>query len=397
MLIAEINTLGVQNQPLDLCLESEEMTIPQETGSSNINISKTLIKKIVRRIFQTPLGLLGLAIVKIPLFNKYKLYLLSTWQDVEKRNKIDEILYRYVFYSWIKFDYLKKKDPDKRETLKSICMGGEGGKNWAEYYQTKDKIIGSGGMIELNGKVGHMTFQEACPIFDEISSILENADSNYLVIQIGSSSGGETAYFAKMFPQHEFVGSDIYDEVVEYSNGFHNYPNLSFVKCSAKEIGNILNMVDIDIKNKPVLIYSSGSLQYVQPEHLTIFFNALSMFANFKILISEPGNESKGKTNEVKTSIFRGNFSYTHDYKWYAEKSGIEMVQCEIIRPYCPYADFPMHENTVHYFYSGKKLSVIYKNSRFHPERLIFPRQINESIVPSKSFHVENNGVIQSL
>ena len=107
-------------------------------------------------------------------------------------------------------------------------------------------------------------------------------------------------------------------------------------------------------KNKPVLIYSSGALNYVQPEHLTIFFNSLSKFANFKILISEPGNESKGKPNEVKTSIFRGEFSYTHDYKWYAEKSGIETVQCEIIRPYYPYEDFPIHENTVHYFYHGK-------------------------------------------
>ena len=93
MPIAEINTLGVQNQPFDPCLKSEEMTISQETGSSNINISVTLIKKIVRRIFQAPLGLLGLAIVKIPLFNKYKLHLLSTWQDFDKRNKIDEILW----------------------------------------------------------------------------------------------------------------------------------------------------------------------------------------------------------------------------------------------------------------------------------------------------------------
>jgi hypothetical protein len=190
-------------------------------------------------------------------------------------------------------------------------------------------------------------------VFDEVSSILENADSNYLVIQIGSSSGGEIAYFAKIFPQHEFVGSDIYDEVVEYASDYHNYSNISFVKCSAKEIGSILNIVDIK-KNKPVLIYSSGSLQYVQPEHLTSFFNSLGKFPKLKILIDDPGNESKGKPNEIKTSIYRGNFSYTHDYKWYAEKSGIETVQCEIIRPYYPYADFPMRENTVHYFYSGK-------------------------------------------
>jgi hypothetical protein len=300
-------------------------------------------QKIIKRIFQAPLGLLGLAIVKIPLFNKYKLHLLSTWQVFDKRSKIDEILYKYVYYLWIKFDYLKEKDPDKRETLKSICMGGEGGRRWAEYYQTKQITSSSGGVIDLNKKIGHMTLQESVPIFGEVSSILESADSNYLVIHIGSSSGSEIAYFAKMFPQHEFVGSDIYNEVVEYSSDYHNYPNLSFVKCSAKEIRNIFNIIEIDIKIKPILIYSRSSLQYVQPEHLSIFFNSLSKCANLKILISETAYEFKGKPGEIKTSIWRGNFSYTHDYKWYAEKSGIETVKCEIIRPYYPYEDFPMH------------------------------------------------------
>jgi hypothetical protein len=84
-----------------------------------------LAQKIIKRIFQAPLVLLALAIVKIPLFNKYKLHLLSTWQDFDKRNKIDDILYKFVYYLWIKFVYLKQMDPDKRETLKSICMGGE--------------------------------------------------------------------------------------------------------------------------------------------------------------------------------------------------------------------------------------------------------------------------------
>ena len=312
------------------------------------------ILKIIKRILQLHLGLIGLAIVKIYLFKKYKLHLLSTWQDVEKRNKIDEILYKYVYYLWVKFEYQKEKDPDKRETLKSIAMGGNCGKNWAIHYQNSHKSTDYEGAIDLNRKCGHITLREACPIFDEISSILENSDLNYLVIQIGSSSGREIAYFAKMFPQHEFVGSDIYNEVVSYSKGFHNYPNLSFVKCAAKDIVNIFNIIDIDIKNKPVLIFSSGSLQYVQPEHITIFFNSLSKFQNLKILLLEPGNEAKGKPDEIKTSIWKGNFSFTHDYKWYAEKLGIETTKCQIIRPYYPYEDFPIHKNTVHYFYSAK-------------------------------------------
>ena len=129
---------------------------------------------------------------------------------------------------------------------------------------------------------------------------------------------------------------------MEYASDYHNYSNLLFVKCSAKEIGSILNIVDIK-KNKHVLVFASSSLNYVQPEHLTIFFNSLSKFSNLKIFLHEAGNESTGKPDEIKTSIYRGEFSYTHDYKWYAEKSGIETVKCEIIRPYYPYEDFPMH------------------------------------------------------
>ena len=323
-------------------------------GKDSCHIMQLILIKMFKRFFQLPLGLISLAIVKIYLFKKYKLHLLSTWHGFEKRKKIDEILYKYVFFLWVKFEYLKEKCPDKRETLKAICMGGDCGKIWAEHYQKKYKSTGYEGSIDLSIKLGHMTLREASPIYDEISSILENADFNYLVIQIGSSSGREIAYFAKRFPQHEFVGSDIYDEVVEYSSCYHNYPNLSFVKCAAKDIVNIFNIIDIDIKNKPVLIFSSGSLQYAQPEHITIFFNSLSKFQNFKILLFEPGNEAKGKPDEIKTSIWRENFSYTHDYKWYAEKSGIETTKCQIIRPYYPYEDFPIHKNTVHYFYFGK-------------------------------------------
>ena len=75
------------------------------------------ILKIIKRILQLHLGLIGLAIVKIYLFKKYKLHLLSTWQDVEKRNKIDEILYKYVYFLWIKFEYLKEKEPQNKPSI----------------------------------------------------------------------------------------------------------------------------------------------------------------------------------------------------------------------------------------------------------------------------------------
>ena len=138
--------------------------------------------------------------VKLPIFNKYKLHLLSTWKDEEKRTKIDRFLFRVFFGVWIRFEYLKENNPDKRETLKSICMGGECGKNWAEFYQNEYAASGHEGTVALNAQIGHMTLKQACPVFDEVSAILGNTSSRYLVIQIGSSSGKDIAYFLKMFP-----------------------------------------------------------------------------------------------------------------------------------------------------------------------------------------------------
>ena len=220
-------------------------------------------------------------------------------------------------------------------------MGGASGKNWAKHYNSIP--------IDFTRKVGNMTLREAIPIFDVVETILSNAESNYSVIQVGSSSGKEIAYFATMFPQHQYLGTDIYKEVLEYSSQHNSLPNLSYALVSAKDIYNLLQTR----ATSSTLVYSIGALNYVKPEHLTIFFNSLSKFPNLKILLLEPGNESQGRVDELRNSIWRGDFSYTHDYKYYAEESGIETLECEIIKPYIPYNNFPTHRNIAHYFYYG--------------------------------------------
>jgi len=299
------------------------------------------LKRLLNIIVNLPRILIGVAIVKLPFFQSYKLHLLSTWRDYDKRSMIDNYLFSRVFSAWQRFEYLREIDPDKREDLKALAMGGASGKNWAKHYNIKP--------IDFTQKVGNMTKRESAPIFSAIETILSNTESNYSVIQVGSSSGRELAYFATMFPQHQYLGTDIYKEVLEYSSQHHSLPNLSFALVSAKDIYNLLQTR----ATSSILVCSIGSLQYVQPEHLTIFFNSLSKFPNLKILISEPANESQGRPDELRKSIWRGNFSYTHDYKYYAEESGIETLECEIIKPYIPYNNFPTYRNIVHYFYYG--------------------------------------------
>jgi len=110
---------------------------------------------------------------------------------------------------------------------------------------------------------------------------------------------------------------------------------------------------------KDILVFSSGSLQYVQPEHLQGFFKTLAKCPNLKILILEPASESQGKPDELEKSLARGGFSYTHDLKYYAELFGIKTVKCEIIRPYLPYEDLPTREIASHYFYYGQTKHIL--------------------------------------
>ena len=46
---------------------------------------------------------------------RYKKYLLLTWQDSGKRSFIDNLFYPIVLESWIKYEYLREPNPDRRE------------------------------------------------------------------------------------------------------------------------------------------------------------------------------------------------------------------------------------------------------------------------------------------
>ena len=145
------------------------------------------------------------------------------------------------------------------------------------------------------------------------------------------------------------MGTDIYYEVISYANQSHQIPNMSFILLDTKNISNLLDTY----RGKYYLIYTSGSFQYMQPEHLRNFFDSINSYNNLKIIITEPASEKKGSPDNLKKSIYRANFAYTHDYRYYAEKAGIMTKKCKIIRPYHPYDKFPMHKYVVTYYYYG--------------------------------------------
>jgi hypothetical protein len=258
---------------------------------------------------------------------------------VKKKRKglLDNFFYPAILSYWFKFEYLFEKNPDKRESLKKILMGGESGKEWAKYYDNQT--------LDFKAKIGCLTYNDACPLLSKLDKALSSATKPSIVVQIGSSSGREIAWLAERNPTHTYIGTDIYPEVIAYSSKHHNLPNLSFERYSAKEISNLLNKH----KDKKIILFSSGSLQYVQPEHLETFFNSINRFPKHEIILLEPG---KGNPEKIKGSLWRGNFSYTHNYRFYAEKASFITQICKIIKPYIN--DYSI-KNTVHYFYWARK------------------------------------------
>ncbi len=121
---------------------------------------KSTLRRILKFIYDCPELLLGGAICKLPLppVIRYKRHLLSTCFDSGKRTKIDKLLFPYVF-GWLKLQYRKETNPDRREELKSLAMGGTSGEKWAKTYDSRP--------LDFSSKVGHMTFGEANPIFSK--------------------------------------------------------------------------------------------------------------------------------------------------------------------------------------------------------------------------------------
>jgi hypothetical protein len=256
-------------------------------------------------------------------------------------SKLDHFLYPAIYYSWINYVYRREPDPDKREALKSIAMGERSGENWAKLYNDTK--------LDLTSKIGTMQLKDANPLYVDISEYLEKqSEKKRVVVQIGSSSGRETAYFSNLFPKIKFIGTDIYDSVIEFSKQKHSFENLRFEKFSAQDLHFLLS----NYKQNELVVYSSGSLQYVQPEHMEKMFKDLVRFPDLRIFLLEPGENANKKPGEIQGSSWRANFSYTHDYKFYAERAGFKTIKNLIINPYL--SDDPVHHSTCHYYYIGE-------------------------------------------
>lgn len=281
-------------------LEECEKCVP----ANGISYTKQLLDNDGRGI---DLYFVGFLLYYLPQLARYKKYLLNSWSKTtvtEAADSLDKIFIPIVFNFWEYEIYLREKNPDVREKQKSAFIN--------------DTISVQNAIVYDKRKTQHNQ------LFEKLKEYLSKEEDK-LVIQIGSSCGRELNCLSKEFKQHEYIGTDISDIIVAYSNNKYSSNNLMFLFSYAHKIKSLIVSLSRQAPDYEgnMVIFVSGSLQYVQPEHVEIFFRDLGQVKNVDLFVSEPVFVS----HLADGSKYRGDFAYTHNYKYYAEKNGIRTIE----------------------------------------------------------------------
>jgi len=296
------------------------------------------IKRFIYNIIKFPLVII---FIKTPLINILK-----------KRFKFHRVLKTRNFF-WFILDTLfekeyfnKIKNKNKIRELTDSTLNNDEGRKWAERYY-------NGHFETLEGlkreKVGNISSYEALPVFSKIIEHIRvnkiDENKNTYIIQLGSSSGRDLEFFYKLFPKLNYISTDINDEILDFQKEKYSYSNFSYYKCYAEDIDECIN--SFQIKEKNIIVFASGSLQYVNPSFLNDFFLKIKVYKNFNLFLNEPVN-LQFIDNKNLISDNRANISFSHMYDKYAEKTGNKIIEKKVIRPFSK--DDPNHKFTGHFY-----------------------------------------------
>tara|TARA_Y100000739_G_scaffold200175_1_gene184206 strand:+ start:153 stop:1091 length:939 start_codon:yes stop_codon:yes gene_type:complete len=283
------------------------------------------MRSIIYNIIKYPLILI---FIKTPLINILKKRFCINY--FFKKKNIFWLLLDHLFQKEY-FDKLKDKYEIRK--LTDSALKNENGVNWAShYYDIHFKSLK--GLQEKQS--GKLKLIDSAPIFKKIISFikennLENHKNTY-IIQLGSSSGQDIVFFLNQFPNLNYISTDINKEILDFQKKKYNYPNLKFFQCYAEEIEKCIN--EFNISNKNLIIFSDGSLQYVNPFFLDEFFLKIKNYKMLNLFISEPVNLKFYYNEKNLMSKSRTNISFSHRYDDYAKKSKNNIIENLLIEPY---------------------------------------------------------------
>ena len=297
-----------------------------------------MIKKIIFNVIKYPLIII---FIKTPLINILKRRF-KYHRSSKKRNVIWFVL--DTLFQREYFNKLKNKE-EIRELTNTTLKDGEG-KKWAEGYYNKHFQK----LDELKKRrTGIISSNDASPIFEKMINFIKknslSEDENTYIIQLGSCSGRDLEFFYKIFPKLNYISTDINDEILDFQREKYNYPNFKFFMCYAEDIDKCIS--HFKISNKNLIIFSDGSLQYVNQYFIKDFFLKIKKYPALNLFLSEPVS-LKFIDNLNKISDNRSNISFSHSYNFYAKEVDMKIIEFKIIRPYLK--EDLMHGDTGHYF-----------------------------------------------
>lgn len=294
------------------------------------------VKRALRLIVHAPQYAIALLIyVCLPVYRRRLL-------GIEQSSRADRYWHRYLLSVWQRLVF-ERADPDTQERLKLQLIGGEAGLRWARMYAARSFED------ELNGRVGTLSFRDARPIFPTLERLCADGQS-WTVLQIGSSSGRELAYYAAHYPTTTFVGVDFVPKVVAFANSVHRAPNLRFLVADATRLDTIAGEVQ-----SPIIVLSNGVLQYIGPTKIGLWFHALAAWrAVHHVLLNECVVLTQGALDaRHRSSYNRSSWSATHNYRWFAERAGWRTARSEFIYPFMPPEAYSEQGDTAVSFYHG--------------------------------------------
>ena len=222
-----------------------------------------------------------------------------------------------------------------RSDIQTKLMGGKHGIDWAEHYdQSRETFPPKKGTKSIGNLDWHQVYRGI--FFAE--NLISEKPKDFCLIQLGASSGKEVSYFAQKFKFSKFIYTDLYEPVTTKASRKIILPNLSYLTCSAEYLPAIA-----EVSNRAqIIIYSSGSAQYVYPEMLDYMFFLFSKIKNktIHLIFDEIGNNRFFDLRSYPGSIPRNNFSYSHNYSFYAKKYNFKVNEWNIIEPFLPIENF---------------------------------------------------------
>lgn len=270
-----------------------------------------------------------------------KLPLLATAHLPHERTKFQNLVFEGVFSHWVLNTYLKERDPDRREALKEQIVLGRGGMFIADGYWNEG--------FDRTRFMGDIPIDEAMPVYPTLDRLLATASADTVILQIGSCSGREIAHFAKRFPQFSYIGTDIDPAMVGAANIRFGSNSLRFELARAHEA---LALVPPD---RPLIVFSVTSLQYVQPEHLAMLMRQIAERSDTTLLLSETW-EAAGAELMPGKSRWRAMFSYSHEYEKFASEAGLKVEENRLISNH----KTPEHAHKKGYFMCAKTRTAPY-------------------------------------